>query len=163
MIMKSLFHTHAKTLEEYRRTLRLREGCFWGLALLGAATLGVTLLLMRGSIADESDAAYLQGVWCGIGTGLIVAGVLFALRTRRMLSQDEAALRSALREEQDERNLAIIQRSLGTAAGVGFILLYLALLAFSFIDLTVFHTLCCCAVVFAALFFAAKTFYSRRM
>lgn len=30
MIMKSLFHTHAKTLEEYRRTLRLREGCFWG-------------------------------------------------------------------------------------------------------------------------------------
>lgn len=117
MIMKSLFHTHAKTLEEYRRTLRLREGCFWGLALLGAATLGVTLLLMRGSIADESDAAYLQGVWCGIGTGLIVAGVLFAVRTRRMLSQDEAALRSALREEQDERNLAIIQRSLSTAGG----------------------------------------------
>lgn len=163
MIMKSLFHTHAKTLEEYRRTLRLREGCFWGLAVLGALTLGATLLLMRGSIADAADAAYLQGVWCGIGTGLTVAGILLAVRTRRMLSRDEAALRSALLEEQDERNLAIIQRSLGTAAGVGFILLYLALLTFSFIDLTVFRTLCCCAVLFAALFLAAKSFYSRRM
>lgn len=162
MMMKMLLCSHAKTLEEYRRAVQRRVGCFWGTALLGVVTLGVTLLLMGGQIAEPADAAYLQGVWCGIGAGLIAAGVLLALRTRRLL-RDESALRQEMLKEQDERNLAINQRAQGAAAALGLVLLYIALLAFSFINLTVFKTLCCCALVFMLLFLGAKAFYSRRM
>ncbi len=162
MLMKMLCASRAKTLEEYRRAVRLRIGCFWAVAMLGAATLGVTLLLMGGQIAEPADTAYLQGVWCGIGSGLIMAGAVLALRTRRLL-KNEAALREAMRKEQDERNLAIQQRAAGAAAGLGLLLLYLALLASSFINLTVFRTLCCCALAFMLLFLGAKAFYSRRM
>lgn len=162
MLMKTLFFSHAKTLEEYRLTVRRRVGWFWAVAVLGLVTLCVTLAVMGGQIAGPADAAYLQGVWCGIGSGLAASGVIFALRTRRLL-KNEAALREEMLKEQDERNLAINQKAQSAAAALGLVVLYLVLLVFSFINLTVFRTLWCCALVFCLLFLAAKAFYSRRM
>lgn len=162
MMMKVLFFSHAKTLEEYRQAVRRRAGWFWVAAVLGLVTLCVTLAVMGGQIAELEDTAYLQGVWCGIGSGLTAAGVILVLRTRRLL-QNEAALREEMLKEQDERNIAISQKAQSAAAALGLVVLYLALLIFSFINLTVFRTLCCCALVFCLLFLAAKAFYSRKM
>ena len=73
MLMKVLLSTGPTTVEEYRRRLYVRSRAVLGISVLGAITLVTTLLFMGGRISDTQDLAYLQGVWCGIGGGLIVA------------------------------------------------------------------------------------------
>lgn len=162
MLMKVLFANRAESLEDYRKTLKVSVRVFLGLAALGLVTLAVTLLVMNGQVAEEHDTAYLQGVWCGIGSGLIAAGVILVLRTRRLLG-DEAALRKAMLEAKDERNLAINQKAVAAAAGIGLVILYLVMLVVSFFDRTLFQVLAACALGFILLFFAARAFYQRRM
>lgn len=162
MLIKVLFPNRAASLEEYRKTVAVSVRVFCGMAVLGLVTLAVTLLLMNGQVAEEHDTAYMQGVWCGIGSGLIAAGAIMALRTRRLL-KDEAALRKAMLEAKDERNIAINQKAVAAAAGIGLVLLYLVMLIVSFFDRTTFQVLSACAMGFILLFFAARAFYQRRM
>ena len=162
MLIKVLFANRAESLEDYRKTVAISVRVFLAMAALGLVTLAVTLLVMNGQVAEEHDTAYLQGVWCGIGSGLIAAGAIMALRTRKLL-KDEAALRKAMLEAKDERNLAINQKAVATAAGIGLVLLYLVMLVVSFFDRTTFQVLAACAMGFILLFFAARAFYQRRM
>lgn len=162
MFMKMLFANRAGTLEDYRKTVTVSVRAFLAMAVLGLVTLAVTLLVMNGQVAEEHDTAYMQGVWCGIGSGLTAAGVILALRTRKLL-KDEAALRKAMLEAKDERNLAINQKAVAAAAGIGLVILYLVMLIVSFFDRTTFQVLAACAMGFIFLYFAARAFYQRRM
>lgn len=150
------------TLEEYKAALRGRVRLFWGVSLLGVLTLAATLLLMGGRIASAPNTAHLEGIWCGIGFGLTVAGALFSVRTRALLKNQEK-LRRAQLEEQDERNQAVTTRALSLTAGALVLGMYAAMLVSSFFNMTVFYTLFGCAVSAFALLFIFRALCSRNM
>lgn len=152
----------ATTLEEYKAAVRGRAKLWWGVAALGVLTLAATLFLMGGAIADAPDTAHLEGFWCGVGAGLILAGVILALRTRALL-KDDARLRRAQLEEQDERNQAVASRALGLTAFALLVGMYAALLVASFINMTVFYTLVWCVASALVLFLIFRAVCSRRM
>lgn len=112
---------------------------------------------MRNTLPDKG-----LGFWTGFGTGLIFAGVLAGWRIGRLMKNEEA-LRRAMREEKDERNIAILQRTFSTAASIGILLLYIGMLVFYSIDYTVFRTLFFCACLFTFLIFAVRAIYERIM
>ncbi|GKI14138.1 hypothetical protein CE91St44_06230 [Oscillospiraceae bacterium] len=163
MLIK-LFSCPAKnaTLEEYKAALRRRVRLFCGLSVLGVLTLAVTLLLMGGRIAEAHDTAHLEGIWCGIGVGLTLAGAVLAARTRALLNNEEKLRRTRL-EEQDERNQAVFARALNLTAFTLLFGLYVAMLVSSFFNMTVFYTLFYCAVSAFVLLAIFRAICSRSM
>ena len=162
MLMKVLLSTGPTTVEEYRRRLYVRSRAVLGISVLGAITLVTTLLFMGGRISDTQDLAYLQGVWCGIGGGLIVAGLLFFFRLRATLKDDERLRRMQL-EEQDERNQAINSKSLAMTSGICIAALYIAIMVFSFLNLATFKVLVSCTVAVCLVFLLCRIICSRQM
>lgn len=156
------FQGRTTTLEEYKAALRRRVWAYLCLIPLGLLTLATTLLLMGGKISDMGDLAHLEGIWCGLGTGLIFFGAIYAWRTRTLL-KDEARLRRSQLEEQDERNYAISSRALNLTAVTLLCVLYVAMLISSFINITVFYTLFACAVSGFVLLFVYRAVLSRSM
>ena len=162
MLMKVLLSTGPTTVEEYRRRLYVRSRAVLGISVLGAITLVTTLLFMGGRISDTQDLAYLQGVWCGIGSGLIVAGLLFFFKLRATLKDDERLRRMQL-EEQDERNQAINSKSLAMTSGICIAALYIAIMVFSFLNLATFKVLVFCTVAVCLVFLLCRIICSRQM
>ena len=162
MLMKVLLSTGPTTVEEYRRRLSVRSRAVLGISVLGAITLVTTLLFMGGKISDTQDLAYLQGVWCGIGSGLIVAGLLLFFRLRATLKDDERLRRMQL-EEQDERNQAINSKALAMTSGICTTALYIAIMVFSFLNLATFKVLVFCTVAVCLVFLLSRIICSRQM
>ena len=162
MLMKVLLSTGPTTVEEYRRRLSVRSRAVLGISVLGAITLVTTLLFMGGRISDTQDLAYLQGVWCGIGGGLIVAGLLLFFRLRATLKDDERLRRMQL-EEQDERNQAINSKALAITSGICTAALYIAIMVFSFLNLATFKVLVFCTVAVCLVFLLSRIICSRQM
>ena len=49
---------------------------------------------------------YMLGVYCGIGVGLICSGIVFLIRNKRLM-KDEEKLKEARLQVTDERNIEI--------------------------------------------------------
>lgn len=141
MLMKS-FLSKSSTLEEYRKVLQNRIKMLWGATFLGIGTLAVTVILTQGKILEGHDAAFVQGMFTGIGTGLVLCGAIFALRDKKIL-KDEQKLRQKWLKEQDERNIAITQKAVFYTFGLGMLLIFCYLLVSSlfFFSRAVFTTL----------------------
>ena len=98
--------------EEFRKQLQAKNKCLLGLILLGIIS---------------AAAAYLLGVYCGIGVGLICSGIVFLIRNKRLM-KDEEKLKEARLQVTDERNIEIGSRALRMAAFVLLIVMYFAFL-----------------------------------
>lgn len=153
MIIKQLFQG-----KDYQHTLRLRLGVFIGMTALGILLLALTFTVLISS----GLPSFAQGFYAGAGTSLTICGILFILKTLKLM-RDPAAARLAQISEQDEREQVILRK----AAFAVFWCLYAILIPGIVISLplnmTVFTVLCSMLGLMSFLFFLSILWYRKRM
>lgn len=107
--------TTATTNEEYRKELKARNRWLLFLALAGAAAAVIALLAENGGADVISD--YMLGVYCGAGTGILLACLILFVRNLLLLKDEEKLKRSRL-ENYDERNMEIRNKAIIAAVKV---------------------------------------------
>ena len=90
--------------EEFRRQLKAKNKFMWLFIVLGIFSAAVAYYCEFFGEMNVDD--YMLGVYCGIGVGLVGAGVALLIRNKRLL-KDEAKLKKARLEQTDERNVEI--------------------------------------------------------
>lgn len=106
--MRGLFcGTTARTNEEYRKVVKVRMLIFMLVAIAGAATLAVALLARSWEVAISEQ---MLGVYAGMGTGLLVGGIVVWLKDAILLRNEEKLKNSRL-ECADERNQEISNKA----------------------------------------------------
>ncbi len=158
MLIKTLTPTAAND-QEFAKLLKKRTGYFFILIALGIITILCSLYFSSGNHAYLSE--YTQGLYCGIGTGLILGGILLIIKIRITL-KDSKKVHTARLKEQDERNLAIAQKAMHSALLILLVLIYLVMLISSFFNLIIFKTLLCTAMAFTLLLAITKFYYQRK-
>lgn len=116
----------ARNNEEYRAVLKKRQARLYLFILAGVATAGISLFVHFCTRIELSE--YRLGFLLGLGTGLVLGGLVGLLKIRRRLANEEKLKESRLRET-DERELEVDSLALrGTARlmlGVLYVLLVL--------------------------------------
>lgn len=127
--MRSLFCStcRAKNNEEYRTVLKKRQVGFCLFILAGIATDGLVLFLnlcIRMTFTDHQ-----MGYLLGLGSGLMLGGVIGVMRMRRRMVNEEK-LKEFRLKETDERELEVKSLALRATAklllGVLYVLLIVA-------------------------------------
>ena len=101
--------------EEFRKQLQAKNKALLGLILLGIISAAAAYYMEFWGKMKVDD--YMQGVYCGIGVGLICSGIVFLIRNKRLM-KDEEKLKEARLQVTDERNIEIGSRALRMAAFV---------------------------------------------
>ena len=117
--------TRATKNEEYRKQILAKNKYMWGLIVLGLITAVIAYYMEFSGKMKVDD--YMLGVYCGIGVGLFVCGIMMLIRNRNLL-KDEAKLKEARLKMTDERNVEISSKALKAAATVLVVVLYGVLL-----------------------------------
>ena len=155
-----LYQCNARTNEEYKVELKKRQRMMVILLLLGVlthATLAVIAWLQ-----PELPENYSIGFFSGLGTGLIVGGLVEIFRLRKTIN-NEAALKEARLTETDEREKAISTKAIHTNLKIMFISIYLLILLCSVVTadtVTVLFLLLC---IFVLSYLFSRKIYSQRM
>lgn len=124
--MKGIFcTTNAKTNEEYKKTLKARMNLMVMVFLLGLCTVIITLMMEY--VWKVNVNSHMMGFYCGIGTGLSVAGAIIWIKHRLLLNNEEK-LRESRLSNSDERLQEISRKSLGYAGIILLVGLYLSCL-----------------------------------
>lgn len=159
MIIRQLFEGHPATPEAYRARLRtLRPFCAVP-PVLGAATLLFALLGVPRLLGQEENVSFFSGFYSGTGFFLIALGLVFYLRTGRLL-KDETALRRRFTECTDERNCRIDEKAAQAAAVALFLVLYILLLGAGLFAPILFAFCLAGILLFAVLYLAFRLYYS---
>lgn len=158
MLIKTLSPTAAND-QEFANILKKRTGYFFILIALGIITILCSLYFSSGNHAYLTD--YTEGLYCGIGTGMILGGILLIVKIRFTL-KDMKKVHTARLKEQDERNQAIAQKAIQSALLILLVLMYLVMLISSFFNLIIFKTLLCTATAFMFLLVITKFYYQRK-
>ena len=87
--------------EEFRKQLQAKNKCLLGLILLGIISAAAAYYMEFWGKMKVDD--YMLGVYCGIGVGLICSGIVFLIRNKRLM-KDEEKLKEARLQVTDERN-----------------------------------------------------------
>ena len=98
--------------EEFRKQLQAKNKALLGLILLGIISAAAAYYMEFWGKMKVDD--YMQGVYCGIGVVLICSGIVFLIRNKRLM-KDEEKLKEARLQVTDERNIeigSIIQKCL---------------------------------------------------
>ena len=88
--------------EEFRKQLQAKNKCLLGLILLGIISAAAAYYMEFSGKMKVDD--YMLGVYCGIGVGLICSGIVFLIRNKRLM-KDEEKLKEARLQVTDERNI----------------------------------------------------------
>ena len=147
------------TLEAFKQSLYARIKAFILMITLGFITLVVGLLPQFTNLLTLED--YTSGFLTGFGTTLIILGIVFTIRTLKIL-KDEAKLKEERLKVQDERNLMISNHSIKVATFIVLITLYICLIASLFINRQM--TICFIIPIFVFLgsYMIANLYFSRR-
>ena len=86
MLMRT-FWRGAKTDDEYRKVLKKRCIGIGFMMAAGVAALIAAAALMKTGKGENDD--FLSGVYLGIGTGILVSGIIFLYRVRKMFKNPE--------------------------------------------------------------------------
>ena len=111
--------------EEFRRQLKAKNKFMWLFIVLGIFSAAVADYCEFFGKMNVDD--YMLGVYCGIGVGLVGAGVALLIRNKRLL-KDETKLKEARLQATDERNVEIGMRAQKIAAIVLLVAIYLVFL-----------------------------------
>ena len=95
--------TKAVTNEEYRQELAKKRIYYVLIIMVGVITLAITYFASANGIEFNE---HLHGTFAGMGTGLILAGVVLIIKTQMTLSSEEK-LKAARLNNSDERNMEI--------------------------------------------------------
>ncbi len=73
--------------EEFRKQLQAKNKCLLGLILLGIISAAAAYYMEFSGKMKVDD--YMLGVYCGIGVGLICSGIVFLIRNKRLMKDEE--------------------------------------------------------------------------
>lgn len=155
-----LYQCNARTNEEYKAELKKRQRLMGILLLLGIVTLATTLAFLL--LKPEAIASYTAGFFCGVGTGLILGGLLGFLKIRKTIN-DEAALKEARLTETDEREQAISAKAIQTTLKIMLLSIYLLLLHCSFVTIEAVTVLSLLIAIFFLSYIISRKYYSQNM
>lgn len=147
-------------LEEYKRVVKLRIGAQLFLAVIGIATIIVSICMSRTGASVIPEFA--QGFFMGIGSGLTVAGVVFAIQLMRLL-KNETKLKEKRIEENDERLIAINHSAIRLAAMVLIFAMYVVMLVGVFFSKELVMCLAGLITLFIVVYKMADVVFSKRM
>lgn len=155
-----LYQCNARTNEEYKVELKKRQRLMGFLLLLGVFTLAsmITLILIK----PEMLESYTAGFFTGVGTGLILGGLVGILKIRKIL-KDEDAIKKARLAETDEREHAISSRALHATLKILLLSIYLLLLLCSFVTIKSVMVLALLICIFMLSYLISRKIYSQRM
>lgn len=155
-----LYQCNARTNEEYKVELKKRQRLMGFLLLLGVFTLAsmITLILIK----PEMLESYTAGFFTGVGTGLILGGLVGILKIRKTL-KDEDAIKKARLAETDEREQAISSRALHATLKILLLSIYLLLLLCSFVTIKSVMVLALLICIFMLSYLISRKIYSQRM
>ncbi|MBP7349347.1 MAG: hypothetical protein KA965_11765 [Butyrivibrio sp.] len=100
------------TNEGYRKTVKRKIAVMSLIIILGLVSIAAIELCKH--IFNIPITDYTEGLYLGIGTGLVACGTILIIKRKRILA-DEEKLKKARIAESDERNLAIANASWKTA------------------------------------------------
>jgi hypothetical protein len=162
MLLKLLNCGKSMSVEEYRLALQKRCRLFRVLIMFGIATLLFSLLGVPRLLPAGSRQDFFSGLYCGVGIGLMICGVIFLVKTRAALKSEET-LRRARNDAQDERNAAIASRAAGSACLVLWLALYAVVLVAGLFAPVLFFFSIGVIVFFAVSFLCFYIYYSHKL
>ncbi|MGN0975552.1 MAG: hypothetical protein ACI4OL_06075 [Gemmiger sp.] len=162
MLMKILFYSSNLNEADYRRQREFLLKLAVVLALVGVLTIlfsafGVPLL-----VADPDRVSFCCGMYAGLGTAVLVIGVVVFLTNYRLL-QDPQKLRAAFIKDTDERTREISNRTMYAAGLAMLAVLYAALLVAVLFWPQVFWFCYVLVLVFAGLILLFKLYYEKKL
>ncbi|HBL06883.1 MAG TPA: hypothetical protein DDZ33_08185 [Clostridium sp.] len=159
MLLKAII-SNATTDKDYKKVLKKRISLLYIVIILGVATLAISFIFSVGKYNYLPD--FLSGFYTGIGASLITIGLIFIIKIKKLL-KDENKLKEKRLEEQDERNQLITQKSLYSAAIILNILAYIGLMISGIFNLAVFWTLWTVLIIFMVIFVILQVYYSKKL
>ena len=146
--------------EEFRKQLQAKNKCLLGLILLGIISAAAAYYMEFWGKMKVDD--YMLGVYCGIGVGLICSGIVFLIRNKRLM-KDEEKLKEARLQVTDERNIEIGSRALRMAAFVLLIVMYFAFLFGGLYDPMISKLMSCMICLFLIVYAIAWRVLNKHM
>ncbi len=122
--MKLFCSTYAKSDKEYVAFLKSRIVIYIVLGLLGLATIAGSIVLE--CLHEDKINDFTSGFYTGVGGGLIGASIVFILRFRKLLKDDELR-RKARIAINDERNIQINTEAMKIATFAAFVGVYITI------------------------------------
>ncbi len=150
----------ATTDKDFRKTLKKRIYMYYIMILLGAVTLTLSTIFSTGDHAYLSD--FLSGVYTGTGSALIAIGIVFIIKTKKIL-KDEGKIKQKRLAEQDERNQMITQRAMYTSSVILIFLAYISLMISGIFNLAVFWTLWVIIAVYMVIFISLLVYFNKKL
>lgn len=150
----------AKTNEEYKEIIKARIKIFIILIILGMLTLVLALANRVTDVIKLSD--YMDGIYSGMGTGLIFASVILMVKNLRLLKNEEALKKSRL-ENTDERNIMIAQRASRSATMVVLIISYVGMLIMGAFNEVILYCFMVVVMVFICSYTLFNLYYRKKM
>lgn len=157
MLFRSMWEP-AKTDEEYREKLKRRRDFIPVMVVSGAASIVVSVLLIRFREGKE----FISGLYMGLGCGILAVSVVWFLRIRNTL-QDEKKLRMKRLKESDERNIQLTLKAHYTAGLLLVMTGYVIMLVSAFFSMQVFWTVWGLIMLYFVLFTAGRFIYEKKM
>lgn len=152
--------TKAMTNEEYRQELVKKRIYYVLIIMVGVITLAITYFASANGIEFNE---HLHGTFAGMGTGLILAGVVLIIKTQMTLSSEEK-LKAARLNNSDERNMEISSRAFRSAALIMIISFYVtALIGSIMIDERLIQLLLVNMSVLLAGYILSYNYYKRKL
>lgn len=146
--------------EEFRKQLQAKNKALLGLILLGIISAAAAYYMEFWGKMKVDD--YMLGVYCGIGVGLICSGIVFLIRNKRLM-KDEEKLKEARLQVTDERNIEIESRALRMAAFVLLIVMYFAFLFGGLYDPMISKLMSCMICLFLIVYAIAWRVLNKHM
>lgn len=141
-------------------TKRIKNRIIYSVCLivLGA----ISAVLGAGGFLPLEMSDYVSGFYTGVGSGLIVAGIITIIRNVRVL-KDEKLLKEKEIYENDERNKMIGLKTWSYTGYAMLIILYVGLLVAGFIGEMVLNTVLVIIGVYALCLFFAGLYCKKTM
>lgn len=152
--------TTAATSEEYRKELKNRNRWLLFLAAAGAAA-AIIALLAEGR-GMEAIPDYMLGVYCGAGTGILLACLILFVKNLLLL-KDEGKLKQSWLENYDERNAEIRNKAVLAAVKAMLIICVIAALVGGVYDPYLIKVMLFVTYVFLFSYLIANSYYKKKM
>lgn len=159
--MRKLFcGTIAKNNEEYRKVIKFRMNIFLIMMLIGIITFTIGLLAEFRWSLQVND--HILGVYTGVGFGFTFAAIIFWIKNKKLLS-DEDKLKESRLSNTDERLLEINSKAFRVASFSLLVSLYAAGLIGGLFYPILFKFLFGIILIFTISYVCAYKIYEKKM
>ena len=160
MLIKAIMSTTTKSDQEFSKVMKQRQILSLIVMVLGIATLAVSIYFSTGQRAFLSD--FFNGFYAGVGTGLLIGGLLAYIYCRSLL-KNEKKLHEKRLAETDERKQTISQKTLYMTSIILFIILYIAMVISGLFSTLLFQTLFTIVILYLLIFLISFAYYNKKL